>query len=483
MCSQHDQHLINRCGKFVRVESKAEDGFGLCSLAPPSFSQLSCFGAMSGRFNTAVYYKKGLQRNTPDISTSKILAEVEHTGGCDSAICSKALSGDAMEQKLLEFEVKIDTTRSSNRSVVEFNANPLFSMSESSNGCRDGDYCFSEEPSKSDTQCLLNQCLHEYCSSSKSNLDPHSASLKNDIDDAGESSSSVALDTEVLHDNMPERDICILVLKNHGLLASVGITDVFTSTSNCCLVPCKVCGCSDTTLKMLICDNCNDTFHLSCCNPRVKKVPYGEWLCLPCLRKKRKLLTENSSSKSVNASNKAGGCSNILSKGEARHINSMLRETEPYRSSARIGIQFQAEVPDWNGPVNDEASPTTELVEMDPSTSSHDISVNKSFRVGSIGNWLQCQEVILGIGKGIDGTVCGKWRRAPLFEVQTDDWECFQSVLWDPAHADCAVPQELETEEVMKQLKYIEMLRPRLDAKRRKLDCNKRSDLQNGTET
>lgn len=31
--------------------------------------------------------------------------------------------------------------------------------------------------------------------------------------------------------------------------------------------------------------------------------------------------------------------------------------------------------------------------------------------------------------------------RAPLFEVQTDDWECFRSVLWDPAHADCAVPQ------------------------------------------
>ncbi|TXG57757.1 hypothetical protein EZV62_015586 [Acer yangbiense] len=30
---------------------------------------------------------------------------------------------------------------------------------------------------------------------------------------------------------------------------------------------------------------------------------------------------------------------------------------------------------------------------------------------------------------------------APLFEVQTDDWECFCSVHWDPTHADCAVPQ------------------------------------------
>lgn len=31
--------------------------------------------------------------------------------------------------------------------------------------------------------------------------------------------------------------------------------------------------------------------------------------------------------------------------------------------------------------------------------------------------------------------------RAPLFEVQTDDWDCSCAVVWDPIHADCAVPQ------------------------------------------
>lgn len=31
--------------------------------------------------------------------------------------------------------------------------------------------------------------------------------------------------------------------------------------------------------------------------------------------------------------------------------------------------------------------------------------------------------------------------RAPLFEVQTDAWECFCAIHWDPSHADCAVPQ------------------------------------------
>jgi len=31
--------------------------------------------------------------------------------------------------------------------------------------------------------------------------------------------------------------------------------------------------------------------------------------------------------------------------------------------------------------------------------------------------------------------------RAPFFEVQTDVWECFCAIHWDPSHADCAVPQ------------------------------------------
>ncbi|GJN39021.1 hypothetical protein PR202_gb28114 [Eleusine coracana subsp. coracana] len=51
----------------------------------------------------------------------------------------------------------------------------------------------------------------------------------------------------------------------------------------------------------------------------------------------------------------------------------------------------------------------------------------------------------------LHGTLC----RAPLFVVQSSNWDCSCSVIWDPIHADCAVPQELETDEVLKQLKYI----------------------------
>jgi hypothetical protein len=52
--------------------------------------------------------------------------------------------------------------------------------------------------------------------------------------------------------------------------------------------------------------------------------------------------------------------------------------------------------------------------------------------------------------------------RAPLFVVQSDDWDCSCCLPWDPAHADCAVPQELGTDEVLGQLKYVRMVKNRL---------------------
>ncbi|XP_073308800.1 uncharacterized protein [Primulina huaijiensis] len=65
----------------------------------------------------------------------------------------------------------------------------------------------------------------------------------------------------------------------------------------------------------------------------------------------------------------------------------------------------------------------------------------KTLKLSSIDNWLQCQDFIKGLG-GVNGTICGKRRRAPLFEVQTDGWGCFDSVNRDPTHSDCVVPQE-----------------------------------------
>lgn len=36
---------------------------------------------------------------------------------------------------------------------------------------------------------------------------------------------------------------------------------------------------------------------------------------------------------------------------------------------------------------------------------------NMPFRFSSVGNWLQCQQVLDGPGDGLDGAICGKWRR------------------------------------------------------------------------
>ncbi|XP_073032460.1 uncharacterized protein [Primulina eburnea] len=142
----------------------------------------------------------------------------------------------------------------------------------------------------------------------------------------------------------------------------------------------------------------------------------------------------------------------------------MFRDTEPHMSSVRIGDEFQASVPDWSGPIDGKCDLNGVPIEIDPlgDDCSWEWKWTQPLKLSSIGNWLQCREMIEGVGHGVDGTMCGKWR----------------SIHWDPAHADCAVPQELDTEEVMKQLKYIEVLRPRLAAKRRKLNCSKSNGSQ-----
>ncbi|KMZ59863.1 hypothetical protein ZOSMA_64G00800 [Zostera marina] len=85
-------------------------------------------------------------------------------------------------------------------------------------------------------------------------------------------------------------------------------------------------------------------------------------------------------------------------------------------------------------------------------------------KLGSIGNWIQCRGMIYNEKDDNDaGVLCGKWRRSPLFVTQTDNWDCFCSVVWDPFHSDCAVPQEIETDEVMKHLKFVDLLKNRLN--------------------
>ncbi|XP_022747330.1 uncharacterized protein LOC111297027 isoform X3 [Durio zibethinus] len=322
--------------------------------------------------------------------------------------------------------------------------------------------------------------INDSCSSSKSYMELALTSMKGEMDENGECSSSSVIAAEVVREDLSEKDMCFPILRNQGNFEDAGPSrapvneEIGTSGGSSCSRSCKICGRSETAQKMLICDNCEEAYHVRCCNPKIKKIPVDEWYCISCMKKKRIMLMETTTRNSSSITGGMGRCRVVSSKGEFSPIELMLRDAEPYRTSVRIGKGIQAEVPDWSGPIDNDVDTIDEPLELDPSefTDFHELNCNKSSKLSSIGNWLQCRGFVDGVG-GSNGTICGKWRRAPLFEVQTDDWECFCSVQWDPSHADCSVPQELEKDQVLKQLKYIEMLRPRLSAKRRKTDQSK----------
>ncbi|KAL1309143.1 hypothetical protein AAHE18_17G156700 [Arachis hypogaea] len=304
-------------------------------------------------------------------------------------------------------------------------------------------------------------------------------SVETEIDEPGECSSSSAIVVDVTREAKTEKDSCMNILRSYGLRGdcfadnAASLETVVTAGNICCSRLCKTCGRLDSSLNMLLCDHCEDAYHPTCYNPRFKKLPTDEWFCHSCLTKSHKILRETII-KSPGIHNELGKCRTVSVKAELNPILLMLRETEPYTTKVRVGKGFQAEVLGWlghQGSDEDELPEPLEINHLEFSTLQEENQRNPT-RLSSIGNWLQCQEII----NRANGTVCGKWRRAPLFEVQADDWECFCGIHWDPYHADCAVPQELETDQVLKQLKYIEMLRPQLTAKPRKSDCNSSGD-------
>lgn len=113
---------------------------------------------------------------------------------------------------------------------------------------------------------------------------------------------------------------------------------------------CKVCNSSDSPLKMLVCDHCEEAFHLSCCIPEVKDINFDEWYCENCKKKKRKpLLGITKRGNPPKILQGASGYKKKLWDGSS-FLSSMLDDTEPYDSAARIGAAFQAKVPEWAGP-------------------------------------------------------------------------------------------------------------------------------------
>ncbi|CAO2841579.1 unnamed protein product [Amaranthus hypochondriacus] len=412
-----------------------------------------------------VYERRKHQRNnTMAIFPAVVSANSSPNGGCSSVIRSENVSVPSCQQTggMNERE----TTRVS--SIEQ-----PFTTSETIDGYVTEDRGFDIKDKMNKTVELYS--VDDSCSSSTLDVDVGLSPLRSKIDDTDECSSSGALVVDLSRDDqsLSVKGICVSILRSHGLLSDSRCngSGVFEEDAPSCSSSgsrsCNICGVNGTATDMLICDECEEAFHVSCFSPIIRKIPVDDWYCQSCSKKKYNQLKERAIRKSSIIHTEKGS---VTSGGELSSIAFMLEDSEPYRSGVRVGKGFQAFVPEWCGPVTREDNIYPEPLELDPS---HSIDFQGSFckpRKAFIGNWLQCREVIVGMGDDIDGTICGKWRRAPLFEVQTDNWDCFRSVFWDPTYADCAASQELETEEVMKQLKYIELLKPRLQAKKRKFE-------------
>jgi deoxyadenosine/deoxycytidine kinase len=76
--------------------------------------------------------------------------------------------------------------------------------------------------------------------------------------------------------------------RGRGRLAGRGRTTLSNSmlTANPMPVspdmPCEVCRSPDQPERMLVCDGCNEGFHMSCLSPKVLHVPAGDWFCPHC---------------------------------------------------------------------------------------------------------------------------------------------------------------------------------------------------------
>ncbi|XVE86141.1 hypothetical protein DITRI_Ditri18aG0012400 [Diplodiscus trichospermus] len=399
-----------------------------CPPLPRTDSQRSSVSVTSeSPVPTFVYSRRKKQRGSSSSGASASLANFcaevpvnsKRSGDCLSVVSFDAPLVPVLERNIVSQAEHENVVVGDPVAPPSCSREPHILNYEFANGCSGLDDNNSDDVHKTGMQKTIDvDSINDSCSSSKSNMELALASIKGEMDDNGECSSSSVIAAEVVREDPSEKDTCQHILRNQVNVEEVGPSrtavneEIGTSGGNSCSRLCKTCGRSETAQKMLICDNCEEAFHVRCCNPRIKKIPVDEWYCILCMKKKRIMLKETTARKSFSITGGMGRFRDVSSDGEFILIELMLRDAEPYRTSVRIGKGFQAEVPDWSGPVDDDFDTNGELIELDPSevTDIHELNCDKSSKVRSIGNWLQCREFIEGVG-GSNGTICGKWRR------------------------------------------------------------------------
>ncbi|KAJ8750721.1 hypothetical protein K2173_015902 [Erythroxylum novogranatense] len=271
----------------------------------------------------------------------------------------------SFDNSLGEFAARSNTNVEDYISVVGSNTSSVAALegvdvlkSESINGCSSPNRLHPDEVCKSSRRTIVEvDNFNDSFPSSKSNTEYVSASGRTELDTV-ECSSSCAMMVEVMAKDLSTKDLCICILKSGGLLGRVwpyrpdaaneAVGDASGRTTS---RSCKICARVELVLKMLICDDCEEAFHVSCCNLRMKVIPAEEWFCHSCL-KKHKILKEKTSRKSPNI---MGGRKRSRNASSANHLHPaarMLRDNEPYVTGVRVGKGFQAEVPDWSSPAH-----------------------------------------------------------------------------------------------------------------------------------
>lgn len=353
MCPKCDEHCHSCCRKILSVTEEKQNADLPCPLIFTRNSQHSSVCTMSE--NTApnfVYQRRKLCGKSVAIFPAHKSSNKKRTDDYLSVVSSNALSVATQEQHIVSL------------AAAETEATKTLVMPPNSEPSVQGKHVSDGAPKHSKQKMAEVHSINDSCSSSKSNVDLVSASMKTEVDETGECSSSSVAVLEVMGKDLSEIDLCISILKSEGLLerfrpsqtcSSAKVMDG-NSSNGSCHRSCKTCGLSETTLKLLICDNCEEAFHVSCCNPRMKDIPVDEWFCHSCLKKKDKILKEMNIRKSPNIISELGRYRKASFKNDSNLIESLLRDTEPYSTSVRVGKGFQAEVPDWLGPIKEYVS-------------------------------------------------------------------------------------------------------------------------------
>lgn len=242
---------------------------------------------------------------------------------------------------------------SAEKSVLEFNggnASVLNShkFSKSPFPCSEVKFSIKPDVNTKSKSVSFVKDLRSDCSLREPDIQVGSVIKTNEANHITESLNHDIQGSKVSNEELFLKDLCISVVRSNGLLERVcpkrscASTDVLGIGSDRGYTQsCKQCSLSENILNMLLCDQCEEAFHVSCCKPRLRMLPIDEWFCHSCSK-----MNCNPSNKNLFSKSCITRSYTALRFGLGP-IAHMLKHAKSYTSKVRIGEDFQAKVPDW----------------------------------------------------------------------------------------------------------------------------------------